>query len=430
MPIAAQNFQILSPDQANPLGEALYKAMLTKQARMEAATKEAELPYAGLSSAANAASKLAYARLMGPQFMAKLMGNENLLANMDNPKQKLDAITGSSGVGGGDMSDMIMRYWAQNQAGQQSQSPQMPQQPQQPQMPQQMPQMPQQPQMPQAPQQAPMQAPPQMQQPQQAQQVPTNEEGILNYDAQGNQIPMGENDFAENVGKYKETVKKRESAGKERGQLNEKKMGELGDSYMAGTKIMSTLDSMIKTVNSPVFENMRQLPILQQHELGFYANYGSPEEKQAVGTFIADQGQLVKDFVQSLGSQAVKSEIGLANSTKPNAADMPDVIKGKVDALYSLTKLANERTALTHDLMRNKGMDYFDAQRKADKELKGDEIRQQVHDKVYPPKVINPSHLTAENLQYTAKELGISVPEVIKRLEAKGIKIPDSLPDR
>lgn len=421
MPISPQQFQILSPEQANPLGEALYKAMLTKQARMEAATKEAELPYAGLSSAANAASKMAYAKLMGPQFMAKLMGNENLLANMDNPKQKLDAITGAAGAGGGsDVSDMIMRYWAQNQ-GMSPQPQQMQQQPQQ--------QM-QQPQMQQAPQQMPQQqaaqAQPQMQQP------PTmgGEEGILNYDATGKQVPMGEGDFAENVGKYKESVGKREAAGKERGQLNEKKMGELGDAYMGGTKILSTLDSMIKTVNSPVFENMRQLPILQQHELGFYANYGTPEEKQAVGTFVADQGQLVKDFVQSLGSQAVKSEIGLANSTKPNAADMPDVIKGKVDALYSLTKLANERTALTHDLMRTKGMDYFDAQRKADKMLKGDEIRQQVHDKVYPPKTVNPSHITAENLQYTAKQLGVSVPEVIKRLEAKGIKIPDSIPDR
>lgn len=38
---------------------------------------------------------------------------------------------------------------------------------------------------------------------------------------------------------------------------------------------------------------------------------------------------------------------------------------------------------------------------------------------------IRPEDITVENLQHTAKELGISVPEVIERLKAKGYDIPE-----
>jgi len=49
------------------------------------AIKEQYMP---ITTQAEAASKLAYANLLGPQFVAKILGNENLLAGMGDPNAK------------------------------------------------------------------------------------------------------------------------------------------------------------------------------------------------------------------------------------------------------------------------------------------------------------------------------------------------------
>jgi hypothetical protein len=374
MPLPVQQFQILSPEQANPLGESIYKAMLAREAKMKAATAEEELPYAGLSKAAQSASQMAYASLMGPQFMAKLMGNENLLANIPEGQrqQYLSGVTGAASQP--NMANNIMDFWRQQHQGQggQQQGQQAPQAPMAPPMPQQ----PQQPPMPgygapQPGQQPPMQ--PGMQQPPQS--AP-----------QQMQAPGTQPSWEQNVGNYKGTVEEGKAAGGERGKLHEQKIGELGDVVMTGNNLQSTIDRMTDLVASPEFENLRQLPIAGQHELAYYARFGTPEEKHMVGDYRATQGDMVKNFVKTLGSQAIKTEVGLANSTKPNDADMPDVIKGKVESMSVLNKLVTERAELTASLMENRKMSYLGAQKMADKMLNGGAIRKEVHDRLYPPK--------------------------------------------
>ena len=56
-----------------------------------ARAKEAiENQYAPLSKFAQSASQLAYSQLMAPQFMAKLMGNDALRANLTEDQKTLD----------------------------------------------------------------------------------------------------------------------------------------------------------------------------------------------------------------------------------------------------------------------------------------------------------------------------------------------------
>lgn len=58
--------------------------------------------YAPLTTQAEAASKLAYANLMGPQFLAKLMGNEGALANLsENQKRAALELVRRAGMGQG-----------------------------------------------------------------------------------------------------------------------------------------------------------------------------------------------------------------------------------------------------------------------------------------------------------------------------------------
>jgi hypothetical protein len=63
--------------------------------------------YAPMTTQAEAASKLAYANMMGPQFVAKILGNENLLAGMGdaNAKAALAKVLGA-GMGQGGVGDL------------------------------------------------------------------------------------------------------------------------------------------------------------------------------------------------------------------------------------------------------------------------------------------------------------------------------------
>jgi len=67
---------------------------------------EIKKQYLPLTTQADAASKIAYANMMGPQFVAKVLGNENLLAGMGDANAKaalakvLGAGMGQGGVGG------------------------------------------------------------------------------------------------------------------------------------------------------------------------------------------------------------------------------------------------------------------------------------------------------------------------------------------
>ena len=76
--------------------------------------------YAPITAQAEAASKLAYANLMGPQFLAKIMGNDSALANMseDQKRSALDKIyQAGSGQGTG------ANIFSQMQAGAGASSP-------------------------------------------------------------------------------------------------------------------------------------------------------------------------------------------------------------------------------------------------------------------------------------------------------------------
>lgn len=63
---------------------------------LENAINRIKAQYAPVTVPAEAASKLAYANLMGPQFLAKLMNNPDILATMKNPQGAVNFVTGAA----------------------------------------------------------------------------------------------------------------------------------------------------------------------------------------------------------------------------------------------------------------------------------------------------------------------------------------------
>jgi len=113
--------------EGSPVGGVLSDAIAKRLAMANAKKAEAEVPYAGLSSFANALSHMAYAGAVTPQYAAKLAGNKQIWSNM-TPEQQAAAVqlasapgTGGStaGIGGGSMAPFIQHamdiYNRQNQ---------------------------------------------------------------------------------------------------------------------------------------------------------------------------------------------------------------------------------------------------------------------------------------------------------------------------
>ncbi len=100
MPIGVNQYPILTPEQANPIGTGIEQAirmrLQSQQARHQAAQaqeKENTNPYAARGSYAKSQSELAYSRLVGPQFMAKLLEHDPAFASLK--KADKDAVLNS-----------------------------------------------------------------------------------------------------------------------------------------------------------------------------------------------------------------------------------------------------------------------------------------------------------------------------------------------
>lgn len=360
--------------------------------------QEIENQYSPITKQAEAASKLAYANLMGPQFLAKVMGNENLLANLTPQQQQagLQKVFGAgSGSGTGMGSGMNFGGMVQpssspaqkviNYLGQQlgfggdstrsnnafnapMSAPQ---------------------------QQAPMQQPTQASQPQPS--GPASVNSGYAYDQNGNNVratpqevtnaangqsnpPAASGDFATTAGDFAGRKQQRI----EEGRLRAKQEGALSDENKAEANKLNNLQEMGNIVTSPVYDSIRQIPIAEQHEIGFYSRFGTPEQKNLLGNFFARSGEIVQQAASGFKGSFRGFENSLISSMKPSANDMPDVARGKVQSLLSMAKFNYDRNKLAENLMRTQNMDQSDAFDAADKAYKGTEIRKQLENQFKP----------------------------------------------
>ncbi len=417
----------------------------------------AEARYAGQTAYANALSKLAYSNLMGPQFMAKLLGNEDIVANMNKPGQRANAIDqvtqaaggGPTGAGGGQMPpqnynpigalgsflvDKIGSIFSgtPNQAqGQPAQNPLARNAP----LPTN-----------QTSEDTSTEAPTQPSGQGSAEGFDPNSdlvkardawnkspEGIKSAQKEGyfsyppdekllnwyqnrldgkNQPQEGEDKFAENVGKYKG----QKEEGKEQGSIRAKDEKELNDIYENNLNKGETFDELNTVISSPTMRQIRQIPLAGQHEINWYKYNGTPEQKEVVGRLMSLTGSVVLDAAGGFKGAFRSGEQSLLNTMKVNPGDPVEVAIGKAEELTYLNKFIGERSRLASRIMKTEHIDKGDALEKADRQMDGPTIRKQVHNKLNPlPTDIDIKHM--------AEKYKISTKEVRKRLKAKGIEV-------
>lgn len=382
---------------------------------INALTKEnIENQYLPMKTQAETASKLAYANLMGPQFLAKLMANDPILANMSED-QKTNAISslyrastgqgtgnailsgnatsgdngspmpngnGNAMTGNGFLGNGALRAFVNYLNPQQQQASQPQSQPVQPN------------QQPAQPSQQP--APTVMDHNQTVrddrlaawmglghsrdQPIPAGFRPDLVSSSTPVVVASSSPTFAEKTGAYKGVV----AEGEESGKIRSKDIEDLNNQVFNSETALTTLGDVGKVISSPEFEQIRQVPLAGRHELAYYAKEGTPEQQQMVGRYYTLTGNLVKDASRDFAGSFRKGEQLLLEGMKPNAGDTVDTAKGKTESLTYLLTMLKERSKMTSDLMAKYHINKGQANDIADQALNGTEIRGRIHDSLNP----------------------------------------------
>lgn len=379
---------------------------------LENKIRDAQAQYAPLTALADASSKLAYSSLTGPQFLAKILGNSDILANLseDQKKQALGAIyTAGSGQQYSNpllnlamqqkrpqgsfsefLVDKVKNIFGQNQNQPQVQS-------------QQGNVFSNQPQLSSSDRNAIGNLRP-------GDSYVVGSTGRNNSDdinpsssiGLGNNYPKG-GSFAENSGEFQ----KIKNQGAETGKIIAKDIEDFGNTYQSALNSQVTLDDLNGLVSSPVFQSIRQLPVGQQKQLSWYSKFGTPEQQKLIGKFKADTGRIVQDGSQYFRGQFRVGEQKLLESMKVNDNDSPFVAVGKLESLNLFNRMMSERSKIAGDLQEKYHITKGKALEQADKIIDANAIKNDIKNKLNPM-------ITIRNKK-TGETMTISVEDAMKK---------------
>lgn len=409
-----------------------------RQSNLENQIKQVQAKYAPLTTQAEAASKLAYANLMGPQFLAKLMGHPEILANMseDQRNQALKMVYGAGtgqGTGAnllntlnqppkdeslfGLLKNKLGSVFSQNPTEQQTQPSQnalmnQPQSQQQQYNPQDV----------QAAVQAYRNSPEAQQKAQQEGMftIPNQNELMNWYQNRGNnalvqpapQKPaVTSKSWPEKYGEFKGIEKE----GEKLGELRAAAIDEFGEQYQQAIQAEQPVQHLMEMTQNPVFINMRnKIPFFQDKQLAALSKLGTPEEQRLVGDFVTTATNAVANTVNNFRGRILDKEITMANQMKISPNDTWNVMVGKLGSIATFNEMTKQRAYIAGQLMEKKHMNRAEAISEADRMVDGKAIRKQMEDK------LNPKPSDAD-IDYMAQKYNISPDEVKKRLKAKGL---------
>ncbi len=351
---------------------------LTKQ-NLEAHQQRLESKYYPQKTMAQVASQLAYANLMGPQYLAKLMQNPDFVANLsEEQKDAIKNMVTKAGMNQTNLTQNLTSPMAGQNAMQQS-TPQPPFQ---------------------APAMPPSNALIQNGQRGYEEQLTPEQQNQINKIAPGNTyIPelnaMNQNNpqvppsieakptYAEQAGTYKGVIKEGETLGGERG----KTISEIGKQQLALSESGNVLDHLANIITNPIFKNMRsEIPFFQDKQLSVLSKIGTPEQQRVIGDFISSLQAFKASTVNGFKGRTLEKEFGLADKIKFDENDTMGVIEGKYKSLKTLKDVAQAKNDFIIDLMSGpRHLNLGQAVKEANKMIDYKAIEKDIENALNPP---------------------------------------------
>ncbi len=364
--------------------------------------------YAPLTTQAEAASKLAYANLMGPQFLAKMLGNEGIVANL-SPEQLQNALatTYSAGSGGGSGFNILNQLQQGNQPSNNSFSGWAQDQLRNRLSPTPSANVLNESNDALAPGQDPVEY------------VRKNNIHSPEYQPPQSQqialppLPNKGGSYSSNLGDYKADVKQREEQGKYRAEA----LRDIGKSQLALSKAGDSLNRLTDIVTNPTFVNMRnKIPLFQDYQIMALEKLGTKEEQRLIGDFYNTAESVVGATVQAFEGKPLVTEFDLARQQKVNKNDTMGVIEGKMMASLALKEIGDKKMQLIGDMLR-KGYDEDQAVTYANKAIDTRAIEKQIKSKFETAK----PNISEDHIKWMAKKNGLTVEQAKEKLKAKGL---------
>lgn len=387
--------------------------------------------YAPLTTQAEAASKLAYANLMGPQFLAKLMGNPDVVANspqLQDPRTV--SMLYQAGMGGGTgnallnnpalagmfsqapRGDGLLSRFMNALTGMGNQQPPPPGG------------MPMQQAMPNlggganAGLAMDAQGRNILSSPQELAQIASQGNNAFNQPIPGQSNPLtmpassGAGSYYEKAGKAAGIKEE----GKELGKSRAEAISDLGKQQLDLSNSGVILDRLVNITQNPMFENMRnRIPYFQDKQLWYLSKNGNREEQKMIGDLISTAESFKASTVKSFGGKPLEKEFNLADKIKIDENDTMGVIQGKLASLKTLKDIAETKNDMILSLMTDEHMNLGDATKRANKLVNTSAIEKKVD------ALLNPQP-AEHDIQYMMKKRNLSREEIVKQLKARGYK--------
>lgn len=386
MAFTLPNFPI--NDASHSLSAALQRVMGARKEEAEAQGQENRNPYEARKAYAEAQSKLAYAALMGPQFMAKLLEHDNAFGSLKGSGKTaaIDSIGGAAnaiasggfGIGGdGDIPPIGNWQDVQRQQRQQrqqlladgivnySQGTAMPDR---------------------------SSAQPANISNKEAIRIANRDQALKdqsqpqqNYDYQEGSDPQSISDRRTG---YLGPIYQQEGQAKEGGKLRAKQLDALDNDYKGYSGKQFVLNNLKQDLLSPILASVRTTPLMGAHEMNWFAKEGTPQQQEMIGRFMADTNNVITSSVKDFGSRMTNADLGVLMKMKINPNDTLDTAIGKYESLAAFNEYMAKKSSLVRDAMSvNPMLNQTKATEMVDKKLDGEQIRKNIQIEFYPVKV-------------------------------------------
>jgi hypothetical protein len=211
--------------------------------------------------------------------------------------------------------------------------------------------------------------------------------------------------YAQKTGEYKGTVKQLEKEGEYRAAA----LKQIGESQLGLSNSGAVLDRMTGIITNPVFANMRnKIPAFQSKQLDYLKAMGTPEEKELIGDFLSTGESFIASTVQGFSGKPLVREFDLAQRQKITGHDTIESATGKLRSARALHDIAEKKNQIVSELL-DKGYNEAEAIKQANKMVDVKAIEKQTN-KLLQRKITITNDKTGESKEVTieeARKLGV-----------------------
>lgn len=209
--------------------------------------------------------------------------------------------------------------------------------------------------------------------------------------------------------------------GAELGKIRAQSIKEMDDQYQQATESGAVINHLVEIVRDPHFKKLRnEFPLFQGMQLKAIEKLGSPEQQEQTGDFINTISTALSKTISSFPGRILDKEFPLSEKMKVSDNDTWNVMVGKLSTIAMFDEMTKKRSKIATRLMEKNHINKGEALELADKQVDGEKIRKEISSKLHTPKRPEGKPTDAD-INFMASKYNISPDEVRKRLKAKGI---------